>query len=51
MAPSVLDEMSLEPDKVIDIHIEPEVFKTFDGIEDDAIPLQMQHIFHKPDQE
>lgn len=52
MAPPVLYEsLSLEPDKVIDIHIEPEVFKTLVGIEDDAILPQMQHLFRQPDRE
>lgn len=52
MAPPVLYEsLSLEPDKTIDIHIEPEVFKTLVGIEDDAIPLQIKHLFRQPDRE
>lgn len=52
MAPPVLYEsLSLEPDKTIDIHIEPEVFKTVVGIEEDTIPPQIKHLFCPPDRE
>ncbi|MES1025708.1 AraC family transcriptional regulator [Gloeocapsa sp. BRSZ] len=42
---------SCEPNKAVKVHIVPEVFNSFMGIEDDAIPLQMKHLFRKPDQE
>lgn len=51
MSPRVLYEsLSLEPDKAIDIHIQPEVFKSFVGIENGDIPSQLQHLFRKPEQ-
>jgi len=52
MAPPVLYEsLSLEPDKTVDIHIEPEVFKILVGIEGDAMPTQIKHLFRQPDRE
>ncbi|PIG95527.1 AraC family transcriptional regulator [Gloeocapsopsis sp. IPPAS B-1203] len=40
-----------EPNKAVKVHIAPEVFNNFMGIEDDAIPFQMKHLFRKPNQE
>ena len=36
-----------EPICSIDIHIEPELFKTFAGIKEDVIPPELQHLFRK----
>jgi AraC-like DNA-binding protein len=40
-----------EPNQEIDIHIAPELFKTLFGIQDHAIPAQLKHLFHQPDEE
>jgi AraC-like DNA-binding protein len=50
MAPKILFTMpKLNQD--IDIHIEPELFKKTFGIQDDAIPELLKHLFRQPDEE
>lgn len=50
MAPRMLYSF-LECNQEIDIHIEPELFKTLFGIQDDAIPPLLKHLFRQPDEE
>jgi AraC family transcriptional regulator, transcriptional activator of the genes for pyochelin and ferripyochelin receptors len=50
MAPKTLVQYS-QSMKTVDIHIEPDSFKAFLGIQDDAIAPELQHLFRKPDQE
>ncbi|RUR74837.1 helix-turn-helix transcriptional regulator [Chlorogloeopsis fritschii PCC 9212] len=40
-----------QPNQEIDIHIQPELFKTLFGIQDDAILAPLKHLFHQPDEE
>ncbi|GJD15177.1 transcriptional regulator [Rivularia sp. IAM M-261] len=43
---------TLEPlEQYIDIHIEPELFKKIFGIQDDAIPELLKHLFRQPDED
>ncbi|BAU15785.1 transcriptional regulator, AraC family (plasmid) [Leptolyngbya sp. NIES-3755] len=52
MAPSaVCQPAPQEQQQEIVVHIAPEVFKAFVGIETDAIPSVMQHLFRKYDHE
>lgn len=50
MAPRMLYSIP-EPNQEIDIHIEPELFKTLFRIQDDSIPAQLKHLFRQPDEE
>jgi len=50
MSPRMLHKLP-ENNQDIDIHIQPELFKTLFGIPDDAIPVQLKHLFHEPDEE
>ncbi len=50
MSPNMLCSTP-ELNQEIDIHIEPELFKILFGIQDDAIPPQLKHLFRQPDQE
>ncbi|MDZ7960263.1 MAG: AraC family transcriptional regulator [Aulosira sp. DedQUE10] len=50
MSPRMLHTLP-EKNQDIDIHIQPELFKTLFGIQDDAIPQMLQHLFRSPDEE
>ena len=50
MAPKMLFTIP-DPNQEIDIHIEPELFKKIFGIQDDAIPELLKHLFRQPDEE
>jgi AraC family transcriptional regulator, transcriptional activator of the genes for pyochelin and ferripyochelin receptors len=50
MAPKMLYNVS-QINQDIDIHIEPELFKKIFGIQDDAIPGLLKHLFRQPDEE
>lgn len=50
--PSMLFKLApYERFKIIAVHIKPEIFKRFVGIEEDAIPQEMKHLFRSFDQE
>lgn len=51
MPQTLYNNFSLDTDKVIYIHIEPEVFKKFVGIENDTVPPQLKYLFRHPDEE
>ncbi|MBW4509447.1 MAG: AraC family transcriptional regulator [Scytonematopsis contorta HA4267-MV1] len=50
MAPKMLFKEPIENQEV-DIHIQPELFKTLFGIQDGDIPSQFKHLFRQPDEE
>lgn len=52
MAPSLLSQQTIhERQQKIVVHIEPEVFRTFVGIEADRVPHSMRHLFREFDRE
>jgi AraC-like DNA-binding protein len=51
MSPRMLHTSSSQKKQEIDIHIQPELFKTLFGIQNEVIPHLLQHLFRQPDEE
>ncbi|MDM9379096.1 AraC family transcriptional regulator [Chlorogloeopsis sp. ULAP01] len=51
MSPRMSYTSSSQKKQEIDIHIQPELFKTLFGINNDVIPPLLKHLFRQPDEE